>query len=206
MGIIPPYASHYGGCWERIVGIFKKHLKVVFSGEPLHVDVLNTVIVEIEGIVNKRPLTAVSADPKDCDAITPNHILCPAAATTTSATVIPNAPSTEAERLRCNWRRAQAHVNSFWKTWSREYLTSLHTRAKWRKTRRDVAEGDLVLLVDEQAPRGEWRMGRIVRAEGSDDHVRKALVRRADGKVILRDRTKLVHLEVEEREAVVSST
>ena len=99
--------------------------------------------------------------------------------------------------------RAQDRVNSFWKSWSREYLTTLHPRAKWRKTRRDAAVDDLVLLVDESAPRGEWRLGRIVQVGGTDSHVRKALVKRADGKVVLRDRTKLVLLEVEDGEAVV---
>ena len=62
---------------------------------------------------------------------------------------------------------------------------------------------DLVLLVDESVPRGEWRLGRIVQVGGTDSHVRKALVKRADGKVVLRDRTKLVLLEVEDGEAVV---
>ena len=200
---IPAHSPHIGGCYERIIGLFKKHLKVVCNGDPLHVDVLNTVIVEIEGIVNRRPLTAVSADPKDCAALTPNHILAPAATPSSSNIVIPNVPTTEAERLRCTWKRAQDRVNSFWKTWSKEYLTTLHPRAKWRKTRRDAAVDDLVLLVDESTPRGEWRLGRIVQVGGTDSHVRKALVKRADGKVVLRDRTKLVLLEVEDGEAVV---
>ena len=79
----------------------------------------------------------------------------------------------------------------------------LHPRAKWRKTRRDVKEGDLVLLVDESSSRNDWRKGRVVRAEGTECHARKAWVRRADGKVVLRDRTKMVLLEVEDAEAAV---
>ena len=131
---------------------------------------LNTVIVEIEGIVNRRPLTAISADPKDCATLTPNHIILPVAAPSSSTIVIPNAPSTKAERLRCTWKRAQDRVNSFWNSWSKEYQTTLHLRAKWRKAKRDVAEGDLVLLIDETAPRGEWRLGRVVRVGGTNNH------------------------------------
>ena len=41
-------------------------------------------------------------------------------------------------------------------------------------------------------------MARVVQADAEvDEHVRKALVRLADGKVVLRDRTSLVKLELE---------
>ena len=41
-------------------------------------------------------------------------------------------------------------------------------------------------------------MARVIKADAEvDDHVRKALVRLADGKVVLRDRTSLVRLELD---------
>ena len=56
----------------------------------------------------------------------------------------------------------------------------------------------LVLLVNEQLPRSVWRMARVIKADAEvDDHVRKALIRLADGKVVLRDRTSLVRLELD---------
>ena len=56
---------------------------------------------------------------------------------------------------------------------------------------------DVVLLVDEQAKRGSWRMGRVVGVGGSDGHVREVSVRTADGKTFSRDRTKVVRLELD---------
>ena len=56
---IPAGTPHYGGSWERMVALVKKHLQLVLEKTILHVDVLNTAIVEIEGIVNRRPLLAI---------------------------------------------------------------------------------------------------------------------------------------------------
>lgn len=36
---------------------------------------LGTLLAEEESIVNNRPITAVSDDPDDCSALTPNHFL-----------------------------------------------------------------------------------------------------------------------------------
>ena len=62
---IPPRAPHRGGCCEHLVGIFKKHITAQNIKEPLHVNTLGTLIIEIEAIINKRPITALSTDPRD---------------------------------------------------------------------------------------------------------------------------------------------
>ena len=194
---IPAGTPHYGGSWERMVALVKKHLQLVLEKTVLHVDVLNTAIVEIEGIVNRRPLTAISSSSSDHEAITPAHILYPDAVSHSSALMVENASEDDAERMRCSWRRAQARVNAFWKVWKREYLMLLHDRRKWRTTKKDIAVGDLVLLVDETCRRSEWKLGRVISVSGTPNHVRKAEVRRVDGRVLTKDRTKLVLLELD---------
>ena len=194
---IPPGTPHYGGVWERMVSLFKKHLKVVLERDPPHVDIFNTTIVEIEGIINRRPLTAISASSNDYEAITPAHILYPSSMAHSSAIVVENANDDDAERMRCSWRRAQSRVNAFWRAWKRDYITLLHDRSKWKKTHIDMAVGDLVLLVDDNVRRGEWKTGRITAVSGTANHVRKAEVRRSDGRTVTKDRTKLILLELD---------
>ena len=111
--------------------------------------------------------------------------------------MVENASEDDAERMRCSWRRAQARVNAFWKVWKQEYLMLLHDRRKWRTTKKDIVVGDLVLLVDEACRRSEWRLGRVSSVLGTANHIRKAEVRRADGRVLTKDRTKLVLLELD---------
>ena len=77
---LPPYASHYAGVWERVIGLFKKHLAKVTSGEILHEDVFHTTIIQLEGILNDRPLYPASANPADPQPIRPRDITNPAAA------------------------------------------------------------------------------------------------------------------------------
>ena len=68
-------------------------------------------------------------------------------------------------------------------------------------TREELRENKLVLLVDEQMPRSTWKMARVLRAEAEvDEHVRKTLLRTANGKTVLRDRTSVVRLELDEKE------
>ena len=70
-------------------------------------------------------------------------------------------------------------------------------RKKWEKTSKDLCVGDLVLIADNQLARHAWKLGRVVDIEGDATHIRKAMVKRADGKLLHRDRTKLVHLELD---------
>ena len=195
---IPAATPHYGGCWERVVGLFKKHLKALAIGDSIHLDVFQTAIVEIEAALNRRPLTAIPSESNSCEAITPLSILHPTARSHSDVIVVPSASSTEVDRIRGSWTNAQALVNRFWNAWRRDYLSLLHGREKWQKSSRNLNVNDLVILVDDKVPRGHWKLGRVIRPEMDNGHVRKAYVRTADGKNVLRDRTKLVHLELDD--------
>ena len=61
-----------------------------------------------------------------------------------------------------------------------------------------LKEGDLVLVVDDQQPRSTWKLARVIEAAPEvDEHVRKATVKTADKKTLLRDRESLVLLEMD---------
>ena len=193
----PPYAPHRGGVWERVVGLFKKTLSGISKGDVMHYETFVTAVTEAEGILNRRPLTQISTDSRDLEALTPNHLLSPASIQTKDSPSIPNPPSTDAESTRRSWKRAQSRVDSFWNNFRRDYLSLLHSRPKWRRTAENLKKGDLVILVDDGIERNSWRMGRIVDTIQSDEHVRHVQIRRGDGKILQRDRTKVVKLEME---------
>ena len=81
-------------------------------------------------------------------------------------------------------------TNHFWKRWLREYVPSLTERWKWQGDVRNLATGDLVLVVD-----GNFVRGRITRVlPGDDGRVRAAEVRAKSGTYV-RTTAKLCFLE-----------
>ena len=173
----PPAAPHMSGVWERLVQITKKHLKSV-AGDGLLSDVeLRTLLAEVESIVNNRPITAVSDDPDDCSALTPNHFLLQ------RATQLPPGVFVNEDLFsRKRWRKVQFLADHYWKRWIREYVPTLQRRPKWVKSRRNAQIGDLVLLAEDKVVRNRWPMGRVVEVfTGKDGGVRSARVKTAGG-------------------------
>ncbi|XP_057297614.1 uncharacterized protein LOC130628649 [Hydractinia symbiolongicarpus] len=71
----PPPAPHMGGAWERLVRTVKNTMKFLTKNLVLTDFQLMTLLAETENIVNSRPLTQVSDNPSDFQAVTPNHLL-----------------------------------------------------------------------------------------------------------------------------------
>lgn len=63
------------GVWKRLVELAKKALKITLNGQLVNDETFLTLRAETESLLNSRPLTHVSVDPQDLEAITPNHFL-----------------------------------------------------------------------------------------------------------------------------------
>ncbi|XP_053691560.1 uncharacterized protein LOC128740072 [Sabethes cyaneus] len=72
---IPPRSPNFGGLWEAQVKSFKGHFKKTVGLRTLSVDEMQTAVVQIEAVLNSRPLTPVSSDSSDFKALTPGHFL-----------------------------------------------------------------------------------------------------------------------------------
>lgn len=60
---IPPGSPHFGGCWERLVRSIKASLAVTLKNRRTSSDeLLHTLLVEAEQVVNSRQLTEVPLD------------------------------------------------------------------------------------------------------------------------------------------------
>ena len=78
------------------------------------------------------------------------------------------------------WRHTQRLVDHVWRRWRREYLPTLTVRQKWMRETRPLQAGDLVLIVEDDEPRGRWPLARVVRAlPGADGRIRAAEVKTA---------------------------
>ena len=56
----PPYASHFGGIWERHIRTIRKLLFHLLSSQSITDEVLHTVFCQVEWIINYRPITRVN--------------------------------------------------------------------------------------------------------------------------------------------------
>ena len=79
--------------------------------------------------------------------------------------------------LRNRWRRIQEVLRHFWERWKREMLPLLHNRRKWLYPVTNLKVKDIVIVVDNKLPRGQWRFGKVIDVyPGSDGLVRTAKI------------------------------
>lgn len=153
----PPGGSHHGGIWERCIRSVRKVLAALLHEQRLDDESLPTFLCEVEAILNGRPLTSVSNDPRDLEALTPNHLLLLRA----GPDLPPGMFTKEDCYSRRRWRHVQYLSDQFWRRWTREYLPLLQSRQKWNRSRRNFREGDIVLIVNKTTPRSFWPLARI---------------------------------------------
>ena len=106
----PPAGSHHGGVWERCIRTVRKVMKALLKEQPLDDEGLTTLMCEAEAIINGRPLTKVSDDPRDPEALTPNHLLL----LRSGPTLAPGVFSKEDCYSRRRWRHTQYMADVFW--------------------------------------------------------------------------------------------
>ena len=155
---ITPSAPTHSGAWEREVKSAKAALYAGLKDHRVSEPVLHTLFVEVEGVLNSKPLTYVSTDAHDPDPITPQMLL-----TGRTDHSLPPATYPDDEMLtRRRWRQSQVLADRFWRRFIREYLPTIQSRRKWQQEVRALRVGDIVLIIDNQLIRAQWPMGTIV--------------------------------------------
>ncbi|XP_074649028.1 uncharacterized protein LOC141904341 [Tubulanus polymorphus] len=179
-----------GGVWERLLQSVKRCLKLVLQ-QPTTDEVLHTLMVEVEAVVNSRPLV-YTGDAEIPEALTPSHFLLGRGSPNLPPCIFKNEVEVSHQR---RWKQTQMLAAHFWNKWSREYVPTLITRTKWLRKRPNLAVNDVVLVVDEDLPRRHWKLGRVVKIfVGKDGNVRSAEVKTRKGNYV-RPVSKLCVLE-----------
>lgn len=165
----PPSGPHFSGLAEAGVKSVKTHLKRVMGAQILTFEEFYTVLVQIEALLNSRPLSPISNDPNDLSALTPGHFL--------TLEPISSLPDTDLSSLKLNtltrWQLLQRLHQDFWSRWHMEYLHTLQQRGKWLNNDNfpPVQIGTMVVLKNETTPPSQWRLGRVVRLHPGTDGI-----------------------------------
>ncbi|XP_048484474.1 uncharacterized protein LOC125490156 isoform X2 [Plutella xylostella] len=176
---IPAYSPVFGGLWEAGIKSAKFHMKRVIGNQVLTYEELNSVIIQIEGVLNSRPLIALPAtDTTDMAYLTPSHFLTGAAMTSIPEPDVKDIPI---NRLSF-WKQCTKMIQCFWKAWHKQYLVQLQNRPKWRSDRPNLEVGTLVIVREDNLPPLQWKMARIVEVyPGTDGKVRALTVINSKG-------------------------
>ena len=177
-------APWWGGVFERLVKSVKRCLKKAISGARHTYEELLAVIIEVEMILNCRPLSYVSSEDYE-EPLTPSHLLCGhrimSLLDNRSSEAEDSDTDVQPQDLDRRMRHLSNVMNHFWKRWRKEYLLELrnsHRNVTQHSSNRVVSIGDVVIVHEEDQPRGKWHIGKVeTLVTGSDGHVRGAVVR-----------------------------
>ena len=174
----PPHASHFGGVWERQIGTVRRVLDAMLlkiGRSQLTHELLVTLMAEVTGIVNSRPIATIPSDTEEPQPLTPAMLL-----TMKTRPLAPTPGQFVRQDLYARnwWRKAQYLADQFWVRWRKEYVQNLQKRPKWTAHERNVSVGDIVLLKEADTHRNDWPLGRIEEiTRSSDGKVRRAKVK-----------------------------
>lgn len=134
-----------GSPWEASVKSFKHHFLRTVGDALLTYEQLKTYTIEIESILNSRPLPPLSPDPNDYRPLTPGHFLIGEPLTSFSRA---DFSSKSINRLS-TWQHQQSLRRHFWTRWHKEYLNELNIRTKSKIASNNVVIGTLVVLKED---------------------------------------------------------
>ena len=185
---IPKRAPWYGGSSERLIGLTKVALRKVLGRASIRLPELQTIVTEIEAILNDRPLTFISSNIDDEQPLTPSHLLYGR-----RITALPH-PLTEEDEwsdptynedssLVQHLAKVRADlIHHFWNRWRREYLTSLREFHKTTGKNEVAVKVGNVVQVQDETKRINWRLAIIESLiTGKDGLVRAANIRTSTG-------------------------
>ena len=184
---IPKRAPWFGGFWERLVGLTKNTLKKILGRTHITLEGLQTIIVEVEALLNERPLTYTSCDISDPEPISPSQLLQGRRIVTLPYPMTqdddPEFGNNDDSALRHRAKRQVLLIDHFWKRWRNEYLTPLReTHRTTGNNDQQVKVGDVVLVHDD-TKRVNWKLAVIESVnKGRDNIIRSANIRTSTGR------------------------
>lgn len=187
----PPASPHMGGSWERLIQSVKRNLYEILGARRPNDEEFRNVLVEIENILNTRPLTHVPIDEESEAALTPNHLLLGSSGGTKPLSLCDDSNT----MMRRGWQMSQVMANCFWRRWLREYLPDITRRTKWHEKVKPIEVGDIVVIADSNLPRSCWPTGKVIDVTQRDGQVRRATVQTSKG-LYERPAVKLAVLDV----------
>uniref|UniRef100_A0A0M3IF98 Integrase catalytic domain-containing protein n=1 Tax=Ascaris lumbricoides TaxID=6252 RepID=A0A0M3IF98_ASCLU len=207
---ITSHAPWKGGAYERMIGLLKRSLSKTLGRKVLRIEELQTLLCEIEAILNSRPITYVYESIHEGKAIRPIDFFSPNVDLLISSSEDKDElsdpsyrPESEINALQEKYRVSLYVLDDFWRRWRDEYLLSLREQQKMEHLNprnavvREPEVGEVVIIYEEIVPRGQWKTGIITCINRSEDNqIRKVVLKTITGENLERPINHLYPLEL----------
>ena len=185
-----PLSPHKMGVHECLMKSFKEPLAKTIGAKILSVSEMTTILRDIQGMLNSRPLVVETDDPSDFVAITPakmmigyNHAQLPQPKLTEEQ--IKSVTKTDRQDLLKRWQLRHAIAEQYWRVWRSVYLKQMQQRDKWQTEEPDLKVGDMVLINEKTLKRQYWPLGRVIGIKTArDGHIRSVRCKTPSGDIV----------------------
>ena len=145
-------SPNWGGFYERMNSIIKRALRKTLGNAHLNYEELETVIIEIEGIMNSRPLSSYFNDDEIFEPLTPSHLMY-------GRRLKSNISSDQKVDHDLSPSKRVKYINkllvNYWERFRNEYLTSLRERKLNDGKIPFVDVGQVVIIKKKLMPRNQ---------------------------------------------------
>ena len=189
----------------------KMSLKKILGRVFITLTALQMIIVEVEAILNDRPLTYVSSTTEDPEPLTPSHLLCGHRIVPLPHPIVEDDEEPDPDYYPSNQMRAMIDrqgvlLQHFQSRWKKEYLTALREFHRTTGTNEQTVNIVDVVQIHDDVPRNQWKLAVIEGVNrGDDGYIRSVTVRTANGRTN-RPIARLYPLEVSADEHSTVST
>ena len=187
---IPARTPNFGGLWESHIKSMKACLLKCLKSEKPTFEEFQTIMTQVEGSLNSRPLCPTSNSVDELDVLTPGHFLIG-----TNLKGLPNQSEIEnTGALTSRWKHLQRIFAHYWSRWTTEYLRSLNQRTKNKLIEKNVKVGDIGLLLHENLPPYKWPLCLVKDTVTGSDGLVRVLILKMGQKIFKRGITNFCKL------------
>ena len=167
-------SPHQNGVTEILVkmtkGVMKSFMEAIGTSV-LHLNELYTVCKEVASLCNERPIGLKPNLQSDPAFLSPNSLLLGRCSDRVSSGPFQKKIDydIDPDSDKTRFLLVQKITNQFWKVWTKLFFPTLLRRPKWHYEKRNLCVGDVCVLKDSNALRGEWRLCRVKETLPDDD-------------------------------------
>ena len=117
-----PNAAFTNGVTERMCGLLKKQLRIALQRELVSFRTLETLVLEMQKVINDRPLSTTRSDPDELIPITPNKLIF---GRNLNEFVTPEISEMKEIDFTNTWVKRKQILSGFWGRWKKDYVEQL---------------------------------------------------------------------------------